>query len=121
MALQNDGLRFSPPWISPAAGKPDREVPQVIIVQRKRAPAGGGTLGNFVALGQTGRSWRGMTTLGSDVYACVVGNDIYKQTGGTGNFVALNQTSRGWSAMTTLGSDVYACVFGGDIYKAISA
>jgi hypothetical protein len=39
MALQNDGLRRPPPWISPAAGKPDREVRQVIVVQRPRVPA----------------------------------------------------------------------------------
>ena len=58
-----------------------------------------------------------MTTLGSDVYACVFNGDIYKQTDGTGDFVALGQTTRNWSGMTTLGSDVYACVFNGDIYK----
>jgi hypothetical protein len=73
--------------------------------------------GDFIALGQTARNWYGMTTLGSDVYACVNGGDIYKQTGGTGNFIALGQTSRGWIGMTTLGSDVYASVNGGDIYK----
>jgi hypothetical protein len=42
MALRNDGLRLPPPWITPAAGKPDREVRQVIIVQRPRV--GGATL-----------------------------------------------------------------------------
>ena len=40
MASQNDGLRRPPPWISPAAGKPNREVPQVIIVQRRGAASG---------------------------------------------------------------------------------
>jgi hypothetical protein len=74
-------------------------------------------LGNFTALGQTARSWYEMTTLGNDVYACVYGGDIYKQTGGIGNFQALGQTARGWVGMTTLGNDVYACVYGGDIYK----
>ena len=68
-------------------------------------------------LGQTSRNWYGMTTLGTDVYACVVNGDIYKQTGGVGNFVALGQTSRNWMGMTTLGTDVYACVYAGDIYK----
>jgi hypothetical protein len=58
-----------------------------------------------------------MTTLGTDVYACVGSGDIYKQTNGTGNFVALGQTSRRWYAMTTLGTDVYACVYDGDIYR----
>ena len=37
MASPNDGLRLSPPWISPAAGKPDREVQPVITVERRRA------------------------------------------------------------------------------------
>jgi hypothetical protein len=38
MVSQNDGygLRLPPPWISPAAGMPDREVRPVIIVQRRR-------------------------------------------------------------------------------------
>ncbi|MFM6004709.1 MAG: hypothetical protein ACKPA7_14105, partial [Sphaerospermopsis kisseleviana] len=75
--------------------------------------------GNFVALAQTSRSWRGMTTLGNDVYACVTSGDIYKQTNGTGNFVALGQTIRQWNDITTLGNDVYACVFGGDIYRQV--
>ena len=71
----------------------------------------------YLPLSQTSRSWFSMTTLGTDVYACVYAGDIYKQTGGTGNFVALGQTTRGWYSMTTLGTDVYACVAGGDIYK----
>ena len=37
MASQNNGLRLPPPWISPAAGMPDREVRPVIIVQRRRS------------------------------------------------------------------------------------
>jgi hypothetical protein len=36
MVFRNDGLRLPPPWISPAAGMPDREVRPVIIVQRRR-------------------------------------------------------------------------------------
>lgn len=35
MGLSNDGLRLPPPWITPAAGLPDREVPPVIIIQRR--------------------------------------------------------------------------------------
>ena len=58
-----------------------------------------------------------MTTLGTDIYACVNGGDIYKQTNGAGNFLPLGQTSRQWVGMTTLGTDVYACVYGGDIYR----
>ena len=71
----------------------------------------------YLSLSQTTRNWQGMTTLGTDVYACVYAGDIYKQTGGTGDFVALGQTARDWQGMTTLGTDVYACVSGGDIYK----
>jgi len=73
----------------------------------------------FNALSQTSRAWRAMTTgLNGDVYACVYGGDIYKQTGGVGDFIALSQTSRNWIGMTTgLNGDVYACVNGGDIYK----
>ena len=69
------------------------------------------------ALGQTTRTWSGMTTIGNGVYASVANGDIYKQTGGVGNFVALGQTSRNWLGMTTLGNDIYACVYDGDIYK----
>lgn len=72
---------------------------------------------DFLALGQTSREWRGMGSLGSNVYACVGGTgDIYMQTGGTGDFVALGQTSRNWSGLTSDGTNVYACVPSGDIY-----
>lgn len=37
MELRNE-LRFSPPWTSPAAGKPDREVRPVIRMERRRPP-----------------------------------------------------------------------------------
>ena len=36
MASPNDGLQLPPPWISPAAGKPDREAQKVITVERRR-------------------------------------------------------------------------------------
>jgi hypothetical protein len=36
MVSPNDRLRLPPPWISSAAGMPDREVRPVIIVQRRR-------------------------------------------------------------------------------------
>ena len=41
MELRNDVLRLAPPWISSAAGKPDREVGPVIAVERRRGPTGG--------------------------------------------------------------------------------
>ena len=46
MASPNDRLRFSPPWISPAAGKPDRGVRRVITVQRRRPASTLWTLAN---------------------------------------------------------------------------
>jgi hypothetical protein len=36
MELNSNGLRLPPPWISPAAGKPNREVPPVITVPRRQ-------------------------------------------------------------------------------------
>jgi len=78
----------------------------------------GGSAGDFIALGQTSRSWIGMAAApNGNVYACVSGGDIYMQTGGAGDFIALGQTSRSWHGMAAApNGDVYACVFGGDIY-----
>ena len=36
MESRNNGLRLSPPWITPAFGLPDRKVQPVIFVQRRR-------------------------------------------------------------------------------------
>ena len=43
-----------------------------------------------------------------DVYACVFGGYIYKQTGGAGAFVALEQTSRNWFGMAASPSTTVA-------------
>jgi len=77
-----------------------------------------GGVGDFVGLGQTSRSYNGMTVSKTgDVYACVNGGDIYKQTGGTGDFVAMNQTIRNWHGMATgLNGDIYACSSTAGIY-----
>ncbi|QQS59861.1 hypothetical protein IPN35_03260 [Candidatus Peregrinibacteria bacterium] len=74
---------------------------------------------DFVSLGQTSRTWYGMTTdSNGNVYATVSNGDIYKQTGGTGNFLPLGQTSRNWYGITTDSSgNIYAAVWNGDIYK----
>jgi hypothetical protein len=74
-------------------------------------------INTFTALNQTSRDWTGITSNGTDIYTCVSGGDIYKQTAGTGNFTALSQTTRSWNGMTSNGTDVYACDYGGDIYK----
>ena len=63
------------------------------------------------------RNWHGITAQGTNLYAAVVGGDIYKKTSTDKTLVALGQTSRNWTSMTTLGTDVYACVAAGDIYK----
>ena len=46
MASPSDGVRLLPPWISPAAGKPNREVQPVITVQRRRSGSALWTLAN---------------------------------------------------------------------------
>jgi hypothetical protein len=52
-----------------------------------------------------------------NVYHCVYGGDIYKQTAGTGDFIALSQTSRNWYGMCAApNGNVYASVYNGDIY-----
>ena len=73
----------------------------------------------FVALSQTARLWYGMAAApNGDIYACVTGGDIYKQTGGVGNFIALSQTVRGWYGMAAApNGDIYAAVYNSDIYK----
>jgi hypothetical protein len=78
----------------------------------------GGT-GVYAALSQTSANWRGMAAASDgDIYACVYGGDIYKQTAGAGDFAALSQTSRNWAGMAAApNGDIYACVYGGDIYK----
>ena len=46
MASRNDGLRLPPPWITPAAGKPNREAREVITVERRRPSSALWTLAN---------------------------------------------------------------------------
>ena len=87
----------------------------IVIPPRNSIPTGGAV--TFNPLGQTSRVWALMTSVGTDVYACVENGDIYKQTGGVGNFNPLGQTSRNWVGMASVGTDVYACVRSGDIYK----
>jgi hypothetical protein len=38
MELRSNEQRLPPPWISPAAGSPDRRLPKVIYTSRRRAP-----------------------------------------------------------------------------------
>jgi len=98
------------------------------IMQLRRVPYWEGTSeeqmqgeGAFTALNQTSRTWSGIDIDSSNqnVYACVNGGDIYKQTAGTGNFTALSQTSRSWFDISIDSSNhnVYACVYAGNIYK----
>jgi hypothetical protein len=113
LAVQVSGVSTTTISTQNAVNYPHQQVSLGLVIPARSAiPAG-----NVLPLGQTSRQWYGMTVLGTDVYACVVGGDIYKQTNGTGNFLPLGQTSRQWYGMTVLGTDVYACVLGGDIYK----
>ena len=116
LAVQVSGVSATTISTQNATNYPHQQVSLGLVIPARSAiPTGGSVV--FTGLGQTFRFWRGMTTLGTDVYACVYGGDIYKQTNGTGNFLPLGQTPRGWRGMTTLGTDVYACVYGEDIYK----
>jgi hypothetical protein len=74
-------------------------------------------LSGMSPLSQGSKVWSGLGKSGTDMYACVAGDDIYKQTGGVGSFVALGQGSLLWSGITRYGADMYACVRDGDIYK----
>jgi hypothetical protein len=82
-----------------------------------------GGAGNFNALSQTHRNWRGITaTPNGDIYASVYNGDIYKQTGGIGDFIATGQTPNNWYGMTsTVNGDVYVASISGDIYRSSSA
>ncbi len=101
--------------VAVVAGETNGTAVSVDGVYTERLRCGSG----FAPLAQTTRNWRGITTgLNGDVYACVFGGDIYKQTGGVGDFIALSQTTRDWMCMTTgLNGDIYAGVYNGDIYK----
>ena len=78
MALPNDGLRLPPPWISPAAGKPDREVQQVIIVQRRKVAAGGYSapaqdyINRVIAADVAAGNSSGLETATQDAYAAFI-------------------------------------------------
>ena len=50
MESRSNGPRLPPPWITPAAGKTDREVQPVITVNRRRPPA---SSGGVIATGGT--------------------------------------------------------------------
>jgi hypothetical protein len=79
---------------------------------------------DFAKLNQASRHWSGMT-YNSDIYACVYGGNLYKQTAGAGDFVSLGASGLLWSGMCTgqagvFGGDNFACVWGGDIYRQIN-
>jgi len=116
LAVQVSGVSTTTISTQNAVNYPHQQVSLGLVIPARSAiPTGGSVV--FSPLSQTTRQWQGMTTLGTDVYACVENGDIYKQTNGTGDFLPLGQTSRQWIGMTTLGTDVYASVYGGDIYK----
>jgi hypothetical protein len=60
-----------------------------------------------------------VSDLNGNIYACVYGGDIYKQTNGTGNFVSMGAGNRNWhSIMVSTDNYLYAAVRYGDVYKS---
>ena len=95
MESRSDGLRLPPPWISPAAGEPDREVRPVITVQRRRAaPSGGGIVtsnlglyldaANAASYGGTGAAWLDLS--GSGNHYTLTNGPVFNSANG-GSFV----------------------------------
>jgi len=78
-----------------------------------------GGSGSFVSMGQTSRDYRGMCSVGADVYVVVFGGFIYKLTGGTGTLSAYESTNRNWTDIAYSSSgNLYATVTSsGDLYK----
>ena len=74
---------------------------------------------SWISLGLTSRNYSAVACApNGDVYACVIGGDIYKQTAGIGGFVALGQTSRQWTSLAIApNGDVYCGGLPEDIYK----
>lgn len=74
---------------------------------------------SWVSLGLPNRNYTGVACApNGDIYLCVAGGDIYKQTGGVGAFNALGQTSRQWSDIVVApNGDVFAAGLPEDVYK----
>ena len=98
MELRNNGLRLPPPWITPAAGKPDREVQKVIIVQRGRVAAAGIVTSGLVLYLDAGSSssypgsgtaWTDLS--GSGANGTLVNGPTYNSS--SGGYIALDGTN----------------------------
>jgi hypothetical protein len=81
-----------------------------------------GGAGSFVALGQTARSYRHMTTFNNHVYVTARSPDsqVYQQLNGVGNFISLGLTNREYQAIcghSGANPGLYVTVINGDIYK----
>ena len=75
-----------------------------------------GTQGIFVDLVVGTKNWWSMAAApNGDVYACVIGASIWKQTAGVGSFIDLATGNKQWSGMAVAPSGtaygVYACVY----------
>ena len=79
----------------------------------------GSETGDFISLGQTARLWTGLAASPSgNLYSCVDGGDIYKQTDGIGDFNPMGQTTRNWIGIAASSTGhIYAVERNGDIYK----
>ena len=83
MESRSNGPRLPPPWITPAAGRPDREVRPVITANRRKPPAGGGQPWTFTQL--TTSLWLN-TRIANTLLDAVTG----------GNNVSSGSTFAGW-------------------------
>jgi hypothetical protein len=72
----------------------------------------------FRPLSQPNLRWSSMSqSANGDIYACVYGGDIYKQTASVGNFIAQGAGSQNWTGVcVAYNGDVYGSVELGDIY-----
>ena len=63
--------------------------------------------------------WSEITSLGTDLYACVYGGSIWKSVDYGANWTDVaSGLNKNWYGITSLGTDLYACVYGGSTWKS---
>lgn len=74
--------------------------------------------GSFVDMSVGTGAWRAMTAdLNGNVFACMNGNYVMKQTGGVGNFVAISNADNWLSLCAAPNGSIYAGTNAGSIWK----
>jgi hypothetical protein len=117
MESRNNGLRLPPPWITPAAGKADREVRPVITVGHRRPPAPTGPLllscdfGNSASYPGTGTVLNNLGTA-TGIVGTLTNGPVYSTANGgiltldgTNDYVQFNDSTE---LMPTTGLTVIA-------------